>query len=347
MTILQTAFSPSPAETSVSETVSSYPYVVGNDTRLHELINMLGTTKLGAELLKDAEKAGIQIQTDVLRGSHGCYCSEQNAVRLNAGDSFDRQVVTLAHELRHAQQYKRGLQLDAFLDQPKDYLHSQWMIEADANVVSCLVAWDLNQQGNGKPMQAYAEENGHIFTPFAAEAEKGGIQSGSAQRAAFYGWFTDMYIRSAYEKNYLRNFEFKNRRATSQERKNALQRPVSLTDNIAKVCLVDNKQYLSAQEASAFFAKPEMNSVQHETYWAIFRHLRDVKGYDFLAKPEDVMKKEGNLTIRESYCYDIQRPSLEQRQTQAAAKIAAHKEKHSVSALTAALVAKQKNMLEK
>ena len=67
--------------------------------------------------------------------------------------------------------------------------------------------------------------------------------------------------------------------------KNALQRPVGLTDNIAKVCLVDNKQYLSVREASFFFAKPEMNSVQHDTYWAIFRHLRDVKGYDFLAKP--------------------------------------------------------------
>ena len=346
MTTLQTVFTSS-AETSATERKPSYPYVVDNDARLYDLIDLLRTTKLGAELLEDAEKSGVRIQTDVLRGSHGCYSSEQNTVRLNAGDSFDRQVVTLAHELRHAQQYQRGLQLDAFLDKPKDYLHSQWMIEADANVVSCLVAWDLNSQGNNKPMQAYAEENDHIFTPFAAEAEKGGIQSGSAQRAAFYGWFTDMYIRNAYEKNYLRNFDFKNRRASSEERKDAMRRSVSLTDNIAKVCLIDNKQYLSAQEATAFFAKPEMNSVQHETYWAIFRNLRDAKGYGFMVDPAEVMKKEGDLTIRDSYCYDIQRPSLRQRQTQAAAKIAAHKEKQSSSVLTAALIAKQKNMLEK
>ena len=346
MTSPQTVFNKPVAEMPISDEKSTYPYVVDDNERIHQAINILQKTKLGAELLKDAEKAGVHIQIDVLNGSHGCYSSEQNAVRLNAGDSFDRQIITLAHELRHAQQYQRGLQLDAFLDVPKNYLHSQWMIEADANVVSCLVAWDLNQQGISKPMQSYSAENDHIFKPFEKEAKVGGIQSGSAQKAAFYGWFTDMYIRTAYEKNYLRNFDFKKRRASLKDLKTALQRPVSLTDNIAKVCLIDNKQYLSAKEATDFFAKPGLNSVQHETYWAIFRNLRDIKGYDFMADPKDVMKKEGDLTIRESY-YDIPRPSLKQRQQQAAEKIARHRKTMPSAALTTAILAKQKKNIEK
>ena len=346
MTSPQAVFNTPTPPFPVSEEKSAYPYVVDDNTRIHQAINVLQKTKLGSELLRDAEKSGVYIQIDVLNGSHGCYSSEQNAVRLNAGDSFDRQIITLAHELRHAQQYQRGLQLDAFLDVPKDYLHSQWMIEADANVLSCLVAWDLDQQGISKPMQSYGAENDHIFKPFEAEAKKGGIESGSAQKAAFYGWFTDMYIRNAYEKNYLRNFEFKKRRASRQECKNALQRPVSLTENIAKVCLVDGKPYLSAKEATDFFAQPQLNSVQHETYWAIYRNLRDIKGYDFMSDPKEVMKKEGNLTIRESYD-DMKRPSLAQRQKQAADTIARHRKAKPLASLTTVLLAQQKKKLEK
>lgn len=349
MTILQTTFvsSSDGMQTNSQESGFSYPYAAENDSRLKELIDVLYTTKLGKELLDDAEKYGTKITTAVLNGAHGAYDDEANVVMLGSNGSFDRQITTLAHELRHAQQFKNGVQLNALTDVPKDYLHSQWTIEADANVASCLVAWDLKQQGNPGPMQAFAQENGHITKPFEAAAEKGGIENNLAQKEAFRAWFTDMGIRDAYESNYLRNFERRKRNASSAERDAALQRSVPITENVAKVCRTDGKPYLTEKEAKDFFDRPEMSSVKHETFWAIYRNLRDVKHFDLLSDAKEIMKKEGNFSIRESAYYEISRPSLKQRQTQAAAKIAEHKEKHSVSVLTAALVAQRKNMLGK
>lgn len=348
MTILQTA----PASSNETQTIrtksdTSYPYLVGNDSRLEELIAVLRTTKLGKELLDDAEKYGTKITTAALSSAHGAYDDESNVVMLGSGGSFDRQITTLAHELRHAQQFKNGVQLNALTDVPKDYLHSQWTIEADANVASCLVAWDLKQQGNPGPMQAFAQENGHITKPFEAAAEKGGIENNLAQKEAFRAWFTDMGIRDAYESNYLRNFDRRKRKASRAELDTALQRSVPVTENVAKVCRTNGTPYLTEKETKDFFDRPEMSSVKHETFWAIYRNLRDVKHFDFLSDAKEIMKKEGNFSIRESAYYEIRRPSLERRQAQAAAKIAEHKEKHSVTALNAILAAKQKNMSEK
>jgi len=325
-----------------------YPRLSGDTERLEKLIAVLRQTKLGTQLLDDAAEAGVTITTATMHGSHGAYNDANKLVTLAPGASFDRQVVTLAHELRHAQQFKNGVLLNAFKDVPRDYLHSQGLIEADANVASCVVAWDLKQQGNSKPMEEFAQEHPLIANPFLQTAEKGGVETGQAQKDAFYGWFDDLYIRNAYEKNYLRNFECNKRHATLAERETAMLRSVPVTENAAKICNIDGKPYLSEKEVKDFFGRPELTSVAHETFWAIYRNLRDIKHFDFSADAKEVMKKEGNFTIRESDYYEVASP-LRQRQTNAAAKIAEYKRKSlNSSKLSAAVIAvKRKNALEK
>lgn len=322
-----------------SSSVSGYPYLKDGAEKLNALINVLKTTKLGAELLADAEKNHITITMNPnMGGSHGSYSSEGDIVCIKECDHPDRQVITLAHELRHAQQFKNGVLLDAFVDQPKNYLHSQGVIEADANVASCLVAWDLNKQGNTNPMKLFAEEDKHVFAPFYEKAVEGGIETGEAQKAAFKGWFTDEYIRSAYEKNYLRNFRCTKERLSMAEQKKAFSRTVSVEDNAEKVCLLDGKPYMSRQEITEFFSQPAQNEVGHETYWAIFRNLRDYKGYPFNVEADALMKKETNFSIRESCYYDAKIPSVEERQQQAAKKIS---QKKSLNTLNLALLNKK------
>jgi len=328
---------------------STSPHLTGNTDRLEQIVAVLRTTKLGTKLLDDAAEAGITITTEALCGSHGSYNDEKKLVMIDTAGSLDQQVITLAHELRHAQQFKNGVRLNAFTDIPKDYLHSQGLIEADANVASCIVAWDLKQQGNSKPMDEFSKEHPKIAAPFLQSAENGGAETGQAAKAAFYGWFDDLAIRSAYERNYLRNYEFTKRNSTSAEKATALQRSVPVTENAAKICKIDGQTYLSEKEVKEFFDRPELTSVGHETFWAIYRNLRDVKNIDLLRDPQEVMKKESNLTIRESGDYfEIKNP-IDQRQISAAAKISEYKRKSlDDSALTSLTVAvKRKQALEK
>lgn len=326
----------------------SYPFLIGDKSRLEELISVLRTTKSGKRLLDDAQEAGITITTASLRGSHGSYSHEKKLVSLDTSGSVHRQVVTLAHELRHAQQFKNGILLDAFKDAPKDYLHSQGLIEADANAASCVVAWDLKQQGNPKPLEEFAKEHPLVAEPFIRAAEKTGADMNQAAKEAFFGWFNDTYIRNSYEKNYLRNFNILKSHSTRADRETAMQRSVPVTENAAKICLINDKAYLSEKDVKEFFDRPEMNQVSQETFYAIYRNLRDIKHLDFMADPNEVMKKEGNFTIRESEYYDI-KPSLLQRQQNAAIKISQYKRKELTSATLTAVVAaaKRKSALEK
>lgn len=324
-----------------------YPYLAyksdAEKKQLESVIAMLRETKLGKELVEDAQKHQTVIMLESFSASHGSYDDEKNLVCLQNSAGIDRQITTAAHELRHAQQFNNGVTMNAFTDVPKDYLHSQWSIEADANVASCVVAWEYMQQGNSKPMEAYSVENSHISKPFMEAAEKGGIEDGSAHRAAFFGWFTDMGLRDAYESNYIRNYNRRKSQARMSDYQTALRREVPIADNISKMCRQGDGHYLSGKEAEDFFKKPEMNSVKSETYWAIYRALRDTGHFtEFCPDAKEVMGQR-NYSIRESSYYEISRQqALENRQKEAAAKISLAKlPKAEKPAVSAAVLAKK------
>lgn len=293
-----------------------YPYLAyksrSEKEQLENVVSMLRETKLGKELVDDAEKHQTVIMLESLSAAHGSYDDEKNLVCLQSIAGIDRQITTAAHELRHAQQFNNGVTMNAFTDIPKDYLHSQWTIEADANVASCLVAWEYMQQGNPKPMEMYSVENGNISKPFLEAAQKGGIEDGSAHRAAFFAWFKDMGLRDAYESNYVRNYNRRKSKARMSDLKTALRREVPIAQNVDKMCTrEDGRHYLTGKEAEAFFKQPEMNSVGHETFWAIYRALRDTGHFDMAANSNEEMRKR-NYAVRESY-YELSRDQTSEK----------------------------------
>lgn len=357
------AFTPPEAkENSVSD--KPYPFIADNSEKLYRAVKILQKSETGRRLLADAEKYETKIALHPLKASHGSFNDETRQIYINEGSNEDRTVITLAHELRHSQQFQNGVLLSAYADRPKDYLQSQGVIEADANVIACQVGWELQQAGIPEPLAELKKEDRNVVSAFVTEAEKGGIESGTAHGKAFYAWFDDLSLRESYEKNYIRNFECHKRRATREEQMTCLQRRVPVADNIEKVCKFNEKTYLDAKEADAFFKKPEQSSVTHETYWAIFRNTRDALNLGFMAPAEEVMEKAGGFTEREStdWYYDLPKnlaneQKLVRRQKEAAEKISQFRSMKSLDSLhtngpkspdlTTAVFAKKKSLLQK
>ena len=356
---------PSPAEAANPAADRPYPFLDDASQSLCDAIETLRKSETGRELLADAEKYGTRIGLKSMSGAHGSFNDETKQVLINSASNPDRMVATLAHELRHSQQFQNGVLLNAYSDRPKDYLHSQWLIEADANVAACQVGWELKQQGNSKPLDALAEERKDIVNAFTGSAEKGGIETGEAHSKAFYVWFDDLDLRECYEKNYIRNFEYRKRNATSEDRKTALRREVPVAENIERVCKFNGKTYLKQDEAAAFYAKPELSSVTEETYWAIYRNTRDALGLDFSTPKEDVMERAGTggftKRLSSSWYYDLpsdlaKKQQLARRQQEAATKISKFRSLNTLDSLhtngtktpdLTAVVAKKRSLLQK
>lgn len=361
---LSQALNPPPhaAEPPVSD--EPYPYVAEGSERLYDTIRTLQKSETGRQLLADAEKYGTTLALRSLKGSHGSFTDDERLILINEDSNENRAVTTLAHELRHSQQFQNGVLLSAYADRPKDYLQSQGVIEADANVIACQVGWELQKAGIPEPLAELKKEDRDVVSAFVAEAEKGGVENGTAHAKAFYAWFDDLSLRECYEKNYLRNFECHKRKATREEQMTCLQRRVPVADNIEKVCKFGGKVYLDAKEAEDFFKKPQQSSVTHETYWAIFRNTRDALNLGFSAPAEEVMEKAGGFTEREStsWYFDLQKTPLKEqklarRQKEAAAKISRFRSLKSLDSLhtngpktpdlTTAAFMKKKSLLQK
>ena len=171
---LSQALNPPPhaAEPPVSD--KPYPFLDDTSPALCEAVKILQKSKTGRELLDCAAAYGTKINTECLNASFGSFNDETKQIFIAAGSNKNRMVITLAHELRHSQQFQNGVLLSAYADRPKDYLQSQGVIEADANVMACQVGWELQQQGINEPMEEFKKEDRDVVSAFLNAAEKGG-----------------------------------------------------------------------------------------------------------------------------------------------------------------------------
>lgn len=263
--------------------------------------------------------------------AYGSYDEVENLLRLNPANSKDRLVGTMAHELRHAEQFQKGIQLDALLDTPKTYLQNQAVIEADASTTATAVCYELALQGNDKPLESLREKDPHIVNPFQNAAAQGGLANGDAHRAAFKGWFTDYSTRDAYDSLYVRMYEQRQRKASSAEQDRSLLREVPVEGMAATVCsLPDGKPYMPEKETKDFFADPDRSTVSYSSFNATYMYLFRRFRLDYKLEAEGNMKKFG-LTMRPAFGYmprpvvpePLPLPTVENRQAAAAEKIAA------------------------
>ena len=320
----------------------SYPYLVYENEAerccLEKLLDQLRQSETGKKLIEDALEHKTKIRLDAGMRAYGSYDEVSNNVKINANSGFDRQVGTMAHELRHAQQFQKGLVMDAYLDTPKSYIQNQAAIEADASATSAAVCFELALKGNDKPLEALRSKDAHIVNPFQNAAVQGGLSNGEAYKAAFKGWFTDYSIRDSYDNLYIRMVQQRDRNCTREEEDKRFERIVPVNDIVQKVCTCNGKPYLSEKETNEFFSTPDANTVSFEPFNAIYRNGLRKYHYDWSKPVEETMKNQFGLFSRPHAGYmpakvvpqALSIPTVEARQVRAAAKIAAaHKETDS------------------
>lgn len=356
--VITSAFEKKERQESVQQTVVSYPYLVCENEeercRLEQVLEQLRQSETGKKLIEDALEHKTVIRLDAGMRAYGSYDEVSNNLKINANSDFDRQVGTMAHELRHAQQFQKGILMDAYLDTPKSYIQNQAAIEADASATSAAVCFELALKGNDKPLEALRSKDAHIVNPFQNAAVQGGLSNGEAYKAAFKGWFTNYSVRDCYDSLYVRMVQQRDRNCTREEEEKSFERVVPVNDIVQKVCTCNGKPYLSEKETNEFFSTPDANTVAFESFNAIYRNGLRKYHFDWSKPVEEIMERQFGLFSRPHSGYmpakvvpqALPLPTVEARQAQAAAKIAAgRKEKESVSAenkaMTAALIRKK------
>ena len=121
-----------------------------------------------------------------------------NRVVIDADLSADLQLAILFHEVRHLEQYARGICPDMSLAM-REYARAIWALEADATTISLIVAWDLQERGEPGPWQALSSLPHYAETVagFAEIMEETGDLT-AASEAAFALWYDHAERRSDY-----------------------------------------------------------------------------------------------------------------------------------------------------
>lgn len=294
-------------ENNAAKIMPSYPFLVWeNDDQLGQLENILSIlrqSKTGLKLINDAQKHKTEIRLDPSMRAYGSYDEVSNNLKVNANCDLNRQVGTMAHELRHAQQFQKGILMDAYLDTPKCYIQNQSVIEADASATATAVCFELALNGNDKPLESLREKDPHIVNPFQNQVVKNGKIDASAYQAAFKGWFTDYSTRDCYDSLYIKMIRQRFKNATKEDENKKFERVVPVNDIVQKVCSFGEKAYLSAKETQNFFDSQDACSVSFERFNAVYAFCYSKFNFDWKKTQEDVMKEKLGLFSRPHYGY--------------------------------------------
>jgi len=130
--------------------------------------------------------------------AHGYLDIEQNRIYLSDQISVAMQVGVLLHEIRHLEQSAIGICPSDDLAM-EEYARATFALEADASVVSLMVAWDMKENGNNGPWLALSAwpTQSDIASMFASVILASGDVP-SAASAAFDQWYVSDVRREDY-----------------------------------------------------------------------------------------------------------------------------------------------------
>lgn len=135
------------------------------------IVNEMCKSDAGRAILEFAADYGYELKFDRKTAKEGLFgyadpCEE--VCVLNPKATMAQNIVTLAHELRHAYQYT----MDE-VDEPdyagyttKTMMHRSRVMEADAESYGCLVAWELKQKGMEACWNDFSASYPEIAAPF-------------------------------------------------------------------------------------------------------------------------------------------------------------------------------------
>lgn len=179
--------------------------------KMTHVINEMCKSEAGYMILETAADMGYELKFDKQAAKEGLYgyadpCEE--CCVLNPQNTLAQNIVTLAHELRHAYQftYEKLDDLAYSENDTKTMLLKNRTMEADAESYGCRVAWELKEQGNDLCWQDFSKDFPEIAQPF----EKTLIETGDvnqARTAAFKGWYDNAERRDSYDQSVVASIE--------------------------------------------------------------------------------------------------------------------------------------------
>ena len=171
--------------------------------KMSAVVDEMCKSDAGRAVLEFAADYGYELKFDRQTTKQGVFgyadpCEEVCA--LNPKNTLAQNIVTLAHELRHAYQYT----MDE-IDEPdhagystKTMMHRSRVMEADAESFGCLVAWELKERGNDLCWRDFSESYPEIAKPFEKTLTETGDKN-QARTAAFAGWYDNAERRDYYD----------------------------------------------------------------------------------------------------------------------------------------------------
>jgi hypothetical protein len=135
---------------------------------------------------------------DTASDALGFFEPEANRVMIAADLDPELQRAILFHEIRHVEQFARGLCPDLSLAM-RAFARATWALEADATTISLIIAWDLREGGDPGPWDALAglPRYRDVAAAFAEQMAVSGDLSDAGQ-AAFDSWYATSDRRDAY-----------------------------------------------------------------------------------------------------------------------------------------------------
>ena len=179
--------------------------------KMTNVINEMCKSNAGYAILEAAADMCYELKFDKQAAKEGLYgyadpCEE--CCVLSPKNTLAQNIVTLAHELRHAYQftYEKLDDLGYTESDTRTMLLKNRTMEADAESYGCLVAWELKEQGNDLCWQDFSKDFPEIAQPFEKTlAETGDVNQ--ARTAAFKGWYDNAERRDSYDRSVVASIE--------------------------------------------------------------------------------------------------------------------------------------------
>lgn len=188
-----------PATLQAGETCARPPYTEASP-KLAALVQRLSATLVRFPSL-EAALAGqkpVLCLDDSLVEEQAYFEPKTNRIVLNSQLDPDFQLAILIHEIRHLEQYGRGV-CPSTAHRLTDYIRARLALEADAAAIGVYAAWTLRQAGEPGPWDKLKSWPTHddLVARFAAEIASGADEV-RATSATFAQWFDRADRREIY-----------------------------------------------------------------------------------------------------------------------------------------------------
>lgn len=164
--------------------------ITANQWSLHQAVEELGRSVLGAWLIEQAARRSVLLCLDDQTYLEAYYRAHLHMIGLNTKLDHAGRLVFMAHELAHVTQHPHFSNNRRF--SPKDMLLLHRIREATAEAVATRVLWQLRSLGfdaawQAKLKTAYGDIARHFETGIGRH--DGSVAELQATRTAFYRWF--------------------------------------------------------------------------------------------------------------------------------------------------------------